>query len=309
MKHLLKFAFVFLLVLSSCSDENSDVIIPSENNSAPESLVTNLTTYARTATSTNQEASIFDDDIDCFTVNYPYSVTDGMNATVINNDEELEAYFDSLEDTPSGGASFMIEVPFTVTLEDGTQQTIADYDAFEMLIDDCYGMDDDDDDDYDDDYDDDDIDFDECFTLNFPISVYDEDGGEITINSDEEFFTTPFIVGFVYPFDVTLEDGTIVTVADANEFDSLYNDCFDIEDCDDCEENCFEIVFPMSFVSGSGTVTTVSDEDALFEFLDNLTPNDFISISYPINVELEDGVQQTINSDEEFDTLLDTCYN
>lgn len=90
-------------------------------------------------------------------------------------------------------------------------------------------------------------------------------------------------------------------------FDSLYNDCYDIEDCYDCEEECFEIVFPMSFVTDNETVVTVNNYDELWEFVSQLTEEDFCVISYPITVQFEDGTQQTANSDEEFDALYDAC--
>jgi hypothetical protein len=114
-------------------------------------------------------------------------------------------------------------------------------------------------------------------------------------------------VGFVYPISVTLTDGTQATVNSPQEFDTLYNDCYDIDDCDDCEEQCFEIVFPFSLVSGNGTVETFNGYDGLMEFLSQLTEQDSFMISYPITVEFEDGSQQTANSDEELDALYESC--
>ncbi len=78
------------------------------------------------------------------------------------------------------------------------------------------------------------------FTL--PLTVQLEDGSEVVINTSDEFFTTVSlecdgvappvvgegieIVGFgcyeiVFPFDVQLEDSTIVTVEDENQYANL----------------------------------------------------------------------------------------
>ena len=86
------------------------------------------------------------------------------------------------------------------------------------------------------------------------------------VSSEQDLYNFEF-TGFVYPIYVTLTDGTQVTINDPNEFDTLYNDCYDIEDCEDCEEQCFKIVFPFSFVSNSGTVVTFNGYDELLDFL------------------------------------------
>ena len=154
---------------------------------------------------------------------------------------------------------------------------------------------------------DDDNDYDdECFELNYPLTALDYDGNEVVVNSEQDLYNFEF-VGFVYPISVTLTDGTQATVNSPQEFDTLYNDCYDIEDCDDCEEQCFEIVFPFSLVSGNGTVETFNGYDGLMEFLSQLTEEDSFMISYPITVEFEDGTQQTANSDEELDALYESC--
>jgi hypothetical protein len=106
---------------------------------------------------------------------------------------------------------------------------------------------------------------------------------------------------------VTIIDGSQVTVNSPQEFDTLYNDCYDIEDCDECEEQCFEIVFPFSFVSENGIVDTVNNYDELFDYVSQLSDDDTCMISYPITVQFEDGTQQTANSDEELEALYASC--
>jgi len=294
MKNLLKLSLVFLLLFSACSKDNNEEVIAEveeiEEGVSTE-LMTNLFNSARTATTSNQESDYVDDG-ECFIINYPYNVSDGQTSTTLNSDEELLTFLETLTEE----SEVYIEVPFDVTLADGSQQTISTYEELEELFEDCYDFDDDDDNDYEE----------ECFELNYPLTALDYDGNEVVVNSEQDLYNFEF-VGFVYPISVTLTDGTQATVNSPQEFDTLYNDCYDIEDCDDCEEQCFEIVFPFSLVSGNGTVETFNGYDGLMEFLSQLTEEDSFIISYPITVEFEDGSQQTANSDEELDALYESC--
>ena len=292
MKYLLKLSLVFLLLFSACSKDNNEEVIAEEiEEGVSTELMTNLFNSARTATTSNQESDYVEEG-ECFIINYPYTVSDGETSTTFNSDEDVEAFLENL----TNESEVYIEVPFDVTMSDGTQQTISSYEELEMLLDDCYDFDHDDDDDYND----------ECFELNYPLTALDYDGNEVVVNSEQDLYNFEF-VGFVYPISVTLTDGTQATVNSPQEFDTLYNDCYDIEDCDDCEEQCFEIVFPFSLVSGNGTVETFNGYDGLMEFLSQLTEEDSFMISYPITVEFEDGTQQTANSDEELDALYESC--
>ncbi|WP_452220645.1 hypothetical protein [Lacinutrix salivirga] len=294
MKNVLKLALVFVLVFTSCTkDNNEDIDLQPENAAAPVTLVENLTSYARTAATTNQEEDFLNsEDGECFVINYPYSFTDGQTSTVVNNDAELAAYLQS----QNQGGNFAIEYPFNVTLGDGTVQTIATIDEFAALIEACDiqgGSGDD-----------------NCFILGYPVTVVDEDGTEYTANSEEDFYTLPDVVSFVFPITGTLADGTAVTVEDADAFDSIYNDCNGYEDCTDCEVNCFELVYPLTLVEDNGTVVTIDSDDAFWTYLESLDPTTAgFALSYPVTVELEDGTQQTVNSNEEFDAILDACYN
>ena len=287
MKNLLKLSLIFLLILSSCSKDNNDEITPKTKDGVSTELISKLTNSAVTARSSNQ-ASEYLEDGECFVINYPYSIFDGQSSTTINSDEELETYLSSL----GVNSVILIEVPFDVTLANGTQQTITTYNEFYEVISSCFGgvqgsMD-------------------QCFQLNFPLTAHDSDGNEVTVSSEQELFSFDFS-GFVYPISVTLTDGTQVTINSSQDFDTLYNDCYGIDDCDDCGYVCFEIVFPFSFVVNDGNVETINDYDELWNFLSGLTADDTFVISYPITVEFEDGSQQTANSDEELAAIYESC--
>lgn len=308
MKKLLKIAFVFLLLMTtSCSNENNDIIDEPQANGVSPTLVTSLKSFSATAASTNQATNyINNEEAPCFTWNYPITLVDnadGVTTTIVNSQEEFLAYLTNSVD------GFNFEFPFSVTLEDGTVETIENEEQFFLLFENCdsvFVIDDIVD------FSDDGYYADECLALDFPLDVIDNAGNQVTVNSGEELFLLEGVNEFVYPITGTLVDGTVVTVNSSEEFDTIYNDCYGygIDECLDCDEdfvNCFEIVYPFTLVDQDGTIVTVNNDNELFDYLNQLSPTDTFVCSYPLNVEYEDGTLLTINSDEEFETALNAC--
>jgi hypothetical protein len=298
MKKFLKFSLILALAVFtySCSNDNTDVIPEEESATVNAALKTSLTTYARTAVSTNQVATTFEnnnensDAIDdyptenCFTLDFPYTVTNGNTTATVNSQAEAENFFN---------AGYTIAFPVTITTAAGSQVTIADELEFIQALEDCYG--------------DEIISVgNDCFEFNFPLSVETEDGATVVVNDEIELFTVENAVGFVYPISVTTATGD-VTINNDGDFDALYNDCYDIEPCDDCGTNCFEIIFPLTLVDDAGNITTVNDDDEFITYLDGLGNDTFFTITFPMTIEYEDGTQATINSEDELIAAFDAC--
>tara|TARA_Y100000385_G_C13066602_1_gene627012 strand:+ start:842 stop:1765 length:924 start_codon:yes stop_codon:yes gene_type:complete len=301
LKPLAILSMIFSLLIVSCSNEEveeviSEVEVEEEVEETSQELMSNLFDSARLAASTNQESDYVEEG-ECFVINYPYTVSDGETSMVLNSDEDLFAFLESLD----YDSNAYIEVPFDVTFSDGSQQTINNYEEFEIILDDCYSdYDDNDDNDIGGGYEE------ECFELNYPLTAFDYQGNEVVVYSEQDLYNFEF-AGFVYPISVSLIDGTQATVNSPEEFDALYNECYDVDECYDCDVQCFEIVFPFSLVSNDGTVETFDNYDELFDFLNLLTENDIYMISYPLTVEFEDGTLETVNSDDEFEALYESC--
>ncbi len=105
----------------------------------------------------------------------------------------------------------------------------------------CDGFDDDDfiDDCEDDDYYDDDF---LCFEFIYPLDIILDDGTVVTISDDDDFENTmynSYFYNFVYPFSVELEeDDSIVVINSEQDFEQLLTDCFGNSggfDCVGCE--------------------------------------------------------------------------
>ena len=161
---------------------------------------------------------------------------------------------------------------------------------------------------------------DDCFTINYPISISTSDGIVYTVNSDDEVealydeLPEDAEILFNYPIDVTLlEDGTVLTLADDEAVDELFEACFgDAYHCDEDEydalEECFNLVFPLSVALPNGDIVMVNSEEDIDALYDTLSEEEDLELVYPLQVELElDNSTVTVNSEEEIEVLLDTC--
>ena len=90
----------------------------------------------------------------------------------------------------------------------------------------------------------------ECFAINYPIEVIMPGQAPQTVNNDDELddLVTPWFEDennwfsdefptFVFPISVTLEDGSVLSIADDEELCDLFYECYgDWEDWDDWDD-------------------------------------------------------------------------
>ena len=172
-----------------------------------------------------------------------------------------------------------------------------------------------------------------CFTFNFPLELTLEDGSTVTAADEEALedafldaiFADNFVADFVYPFSLTLSDGSETSVDDFEGLMEVLIDCFgDVEDWGDEGDwddhgdcladfdlagSCFELVFPITVISGTGE-TEITDEEAFDEFLISLNPNDTVPFrfAFPFSVLLDDDDEiVVISSNEDLEEVLEDC--
>ncbi len=165
-----------------------------------------------------------DDWNECFSFVYPMTIVlpDGANVEV-NNDEELIIAIDSWYDAnPNSDEDPTLIYPVNILLEeDGSTLAVNNDDQLEDLFEYCEEQDG----------------FD-CFTFNWPLSIQFPDGSVVEINSFDEgevivegwYNANPNVnedVELVFPFEVTLTDGTVQTINNEDEFDTFIE-----EECD-----------------------------------------------------------------------------
>jgi len=168
-----------------------------------------------------------EDIIICFEIDYPITIIfPDDSRKEISNDDELRATIIEWETTNTSDEDPTLDYPINITLEDGEAVTITNDDELEEAFDACYeGFD------CEEEYEE------ECFDLNFPISI--QLGGE-TITADNYDALDDAIDAWyeanpnseeepelVYPITITFEDGTNSTIASDEELDTALESCAD----------------------------------------------------------------------------------
>jgi len=158
------------------------------------------------------------------------------------------------------------------------------------------------------------LDFD-CFIINYPFGLETSDGSTIEITLEDDFESAfdssdVYVVDFVYPLEVTMDNGDIVTVEDGKALCDLFATCvpdggwneeafpaYQISE----DNSCFTMVYPMDLEDFDGNVITVNDEDA-FNAAIATEPYRFV---WPLNLLDEDGNEVAVAGvDELFEQLL-----
>ncbi len=264
--------------------------------------------------------SMFDEigevELDCVEFIFPITIAqpDG-STTVVNDEDELEQAI-----LTAMGSQTYPNIVFPIQVIDEDDQTITvqtDEELCDLFME-CFDEWDDDDDDDCECHDDEE----ECFEINYPITLVFPDGSQVVVNDDEELETAvdnyydanpndDDDVTVVYPVTVTLiENDSVVTINDDDDLDELIEWCFDYD-----FEECFDIQYPISLSMPDGSTLTANNEeelDSLYEAWEMANPNatDEPELIFPITVIMtEDGSTEVINDEEELEELIEDCYD
>ncbi len=161
------------------------------------------------------------------------------------------------------------------------------------------------------------IDGNSCAAVILPVTVI-ANGQQVTVNTPEDiniikdifnlFPNDTDTLEIMFPISLELFDYTQVTITNQTDLDALAATC----DIADAEIGCLNIVYPISFFTyntnqqQTGTVTITNDWE-LFDFLHRLGPDDFISIDFPVTVQLEDGSSVEVNTNQQLQALIVDC--
>ena len=249
---------------------------------------------------------------ECFEFIYPISfVLPGGNQITINNDEdwdEIDLWYEENKDLEDGPE---IEYPFSISLDGSTYEINNDLDFLEavyLIVSVCGDIEED---------------FDEeCFEFVYPISFILPDGNQITINNDEDWDEIDLWYEenkdsdkepeIVYPFDIILDDDEIKTVADEKDLESLEEYCYGKDYEEDFDEECFEFVYPISFILPDGNQITINNDEDWDEidlwYEENKDSDKEPEIVYPFDIILDDDEIIAIENEEDLIYLKEACY-
>ena len=164
---------------------------------------------------------------------------------------------------------------------------------------------------------------DTCFQFIYPISFILPDGSEITINLEEDWDKLDLWYEenkdsengpeIKYPFSISLDGSTFYVNNDFDFLELIYliiTVCGDIEG--DFDEECFEFVYPISFILPDGSEITINleeDWDKLdLWYEENEDSDEEPEIVYPFDVILDDDEVITITDDEDLEDLEEYCH-
>ena len=162
----------------------------------------------------------------------------------------------------------------------------------------------------------------ECFDLLLPVTYEMPDGSTITVENEEDWddlkewyeenSDSEEKPELQFPVNVEFDDETI-TVNSAEELRELKQECWRDESK---EIECFELVFPVTFIMPDGsTVTVEADDDAGWQEVKdwydaNSDSEERPTLQFPVDItyDTEEGdTTFTVNDDEEMEYLKREC--
>jgi len=168
---------------------------------------------------------------------------------------------------------------------------------------------------------------DNCFEINYPVTVVFEDKSTLVINDLEEHKAAVEDQGkgksiFVFPIEVIFKEDKRLEVKSQDDLDKLYKDCKEKWYEEDKEEDdklfdftggysdCFQINYPVSLIIWDGTVTTLSDAEEARNWV-NSPEFDKHTFQFPIEIifknDYDDEKVVTINSEGEWIRIRNSC--
>ncbi len=148
-----------------------------------------------------------------------------------------------------------------------------------------------------------------CFDFVYPISLEMTDGSVVTVNNQQEFdslFTAAsFPVDIVYPFEVS-QNGTNQTISNAVEFQVLLDSCygnsvyFSSLPPSSTFSSYFSLVYPVTLVYNDGTTLVVNNDTEYDDAMYGSTSSHYV-VDFQYDIEITiNGVNGTIHNAEEF---------
>ncbi len=161
-----------------------------------------------------------------------------------------------------------------------------------------------------------------CFSIQLPVTVI-VNGTEITVESSADYQTIEDIfdasdtdtdtLEIVFPVTVLFDDYTTATVNSYAELLALIAQCPDENTMDDDIE-CIDIQYPITaaiFNSNNEQIETIviTNDQELFEFIQNLPNYEVAIIEFPITVILADGSSVQVFSLQELANIIENAMD
>lgn len=156
-----------------------------------------------------------------------------------------------------------------------------------------------------------------CFNVQLPVIVI-VDGKQITVSNQNDYLTVQAaldafsndddIVNFVYPITIQYKNFKTQLITNSDQLDDVIDNCDEDDGFD--EIDCIHINYPIKIDiyntnnQIANTITIQNNKD-LYNFLENMESNVFISINYPVSITNPNGQNVVITNNSGFENSIE----
>ena len=251
-------------------------------------------------------------DWECFSIEYPITVTTPNGNTYTFEDEEsVKEYYEAYEiDEDISGV-----YPINITDNDGELIVIDSDERLKEAYKDCYGRGRDW------------VENKKCFSLVYPVSYLMPDGTTIEISADDEESWAEYKSWYddnpesderpslQYPVEITYrtEEGTETQIINSeDEMISAKEECREVENEEDEGYECYEYVYPITFILPDESTVEISGEDdesgwELIRRFYEQNPNyeEEPALQFPVEVVVEGDMVLIIDTSEDWEVFIE----
>lgn len=156
-----------------------------------------------------------------------------------------------------------------------------------------------------------------CFKVQLPVVVI-VNGTQMTVSDQNDYITVQDaldafsddddIVNFVFPITIQYQNFNTQQIADSYQLEEVMENCDEDDGFD--EIDCVSLNYPIKidiYNADNQIANTVSMENDtdLYNFLENIESNEFISISYPVSVTDANGQNVVITNNSDFEDSIE----
>ena len=291
------------MFLISCQKENIEEsgIIATEL----ETQVTSVNPLVTRIKKTKTDSSL---DLGCFEIIYPFGmVREDGSVVTINSFEDIEV----LEDN-SDNIIVDFNFPISTILSSGEETIINDNVELSELFAGCVLLDD-----WTDELPAYNVSYDNpCYSLNYPLTLYDIDLNEVVVSSDEEFnaYISSDLYFFEFPISLVDQNEDLIEITSDDDLISTLLSCHELKHTDSLFNNnigevlilfdCFNLDFPLSYNTIDGSTIVANSQ---VEFVESIFRGEFESFIFPIVIADGENVITTVNSSAEFESIVTSC--
>ncbi|WP_348810554.1 hypothetical protein [Flavobacterium maritimum] len=156
-----------------------------------------------------------------------------------------------------------------------------------------------------------------CFTVQLPVVVI-VNGTQMTVSDQNDYITVQDaldafsddddIVNFVFPITIQYQNFNTQLIADSDQLEEVMNNCDEDDGFD--EIDCINLNYPIKidiYDSNNQIANTISiqNDTDLYNFLENIESDAFISINYPVSVTDANGQNVVITNNSDFEDSIE----